>query len=136
MFTDSGSGAKYGTVLSYTPSKKSRRLFADHILHNEENYDHFCAEFPRGPEVRKCDEWGPPWIHHDGDEYLVANPVEVPSLACLLKSCYGRTVRYNGTIILDDVNKGVFYWKEKGVEKVDVFSDTADPTNVDRLTLS
>jgi hypothetical protein len=78
----------------------------------------------------------PPWIHHDGDEYLAANPVEVPSLASLLKSCYGGTVRYNGTIILDNVNKGVFYWKEKGVEKVDVFSDTADPTNVDCLTLS
>lgn len=47
------------------------------------DYDTFFTEFPRDPAVRSgSEQW---WKHEPGNEYLVANPIDIPDLSLLLQ---------------------------------------------------
>ncbi|KAF4629068.1 hypothetical protein G7Y89_g9085 [Cudoniella acicularis] len=51
----------------------------------EHEYEDFFENFPRSLAVRNgCEQW---WCHEPGNEYLAANPIDIPGFSELLKSC-------------------------------------------------
>lgn len=54
--------------------------------------------FPNRVEISKAREhWDLPWRHDTGDEWLAANPVEVPGMNKILKSCLDVTLCQRAT---------------------------------------
>ncbi|UZP43059.1 hypothetical protein NXS19_010875 [Fusarium pseudograminearum] len=54
--------------------------------------------FPNRAEISKAREhWDFPWRHYTGDEWLAANPVEVPGMNKILKSCLDVTICQRST---------------------------------------
>jgi hypothetical protein len=40
------------------------------------------------PELQRArQDWDYPWLHTPGDEWIVANPVEIPGISRVLESC-------------------------------------------------
>jgi hypothetical protein len=51
----------------------------------EPTYEDFFVNFPKAYEVKNGNnQW---WQHEPGSEYLVANPIDFPSLQSLFESC-------------------------------------------------
>ncbi|KAL6914776.1 hypothetical protein FSST1_012536 [Fusarium sambucinum] len=82
----------------------------------------------RHPDVfRAREHWNLPWYHHTGDEWIVANPVEIPDIRTLLKPCldvtFAQGTTQNQASVLDSIPKELLY------QIIDLLS----PTDVDSV---
>lgn len=79
----------------------------------EGQYEDLFEKFPRHPAVKIGNEqW---WNHEPGDEFLAANPVDIPGLAVLLDGLRRTTQSVEGMRPWN-VNDGVFLRNYKGPE--------------------
>ncbi|KAK6827250.1 hypothetical protein PG987_010591 [Apiospora arundinis] len=54
---------------------------------------------PRRPEIERAREcWNYPWRHLPGDEWLAANPVEIPDFLRAVETCINRTDGYHALL--------------------------------------
>ena len=61
------------------------------MIQLECDFDTFFKEFPRDPAVRSgSEQW---WRHEPGNEYLVANPIDIPGLSQLLLSPVSSAIK-------------------------------------------
>lgn len=82
------------------------------------SYDDFFENFPHTFAVKNArQQW---WTHEPGCEYLVANPIDIPSFPLLLKSCVKEKMvvfpagKGGSSLVPYDVNHGIYSFKHPG----------------------
>ncbi|KAH7384778.1 hypothetical protein BKA64DRAFT_681415 [Cadophora sp. MPI-SDFR-AT-0126] len=77
----------------------------------EGTYKEFFEQFPRAFEVSNGDEqW---WYHEPGNEFLAANPVEIPGFSMLLKKSEREFIYEGGKKLPYNASRGVFTFAYK-----------------------
>lgn len=100
--------ARRKSLSCFCPLSETDTIFAQ----LEGSYEAFFERFPRPIEVRNGgDQW---WHHEPGNEFLVANPIEIPGLQVLLGSDFRKTSMVDGKETPFDLSLGVFTWTYKG----------------------
>ena len=77
----------------------------------EGSYEYFFEQFPRALEVKNGNQQT--WHHEPGNEYLAANPVDIPGLPMLLRKSEKEFVYEGNKKVPYDTNSGVFTFTYK-----------------------
>ncbi|PVH82594.1 hypothetical protein DL98DRAFT_586197 [Cadophora sp. DSE1049] len=90
-----------------------KRVSAERLGHIdlEGSYKEFFEQFPRAIEVKNGNEQS--WHHEPGNEFLAANPVDVPGFSMLLKRSERDFIYHSGKKLPYDTSSGVFTFTYK-----------------------